>query len=394
MDDAVKLVADISASMETMKKDHAAVVAALKEANAASSTEAKAAITKADELAQKISGLSTSIIEMEQKLADGVQAGKTAPETLGRMVIKSEGFKQFASGQTNKLRVQANTVTGQDGGSPPSNSSVLVQPQRLNGIVGGAFRTLRIRDVIPTGSTTSNAVEYTRELSFTNAAAETAEGASKPEATLTFELVNAPVRTIAHFIKVSKQVLEDSAALESYIDNRLRYGVELRYDAQIITGNGTGQNISGLTKSGNYTAFSPTTGESALDSINRAIYAAYAADYPPTAIILNPADWGAIERTKNGSTDQRYTVGNPTGVLGPVLWGLPVIVTNNMTSGKLLVGAFDISHQIFDRSGTVVEMFEQDDVNVQKNLLTVRAEARGCLATYRPASVFYGSTTA
>jgi HK97 family phage major capsid protein len=128
-----------------------------------------------------------------------------------------------------------------------------------------------------------------------------------------------------------------------------------------------------------------------LDSINRAIYAAYAADYAPNAIILNPADWGAIERAKVGTSDARYVVGNPTGVMGATLWGLPVVVTNNLASGKLIVGAMDIAFQVWDRQGVTVEMSEYDSDNFQKNLLTLRAEARMALAAYRPASVFYGN---
>jgi HK97 family phage major capsid protein len=365
----------------------------LQEAGKETGEKAKAAISKADELAQKIAGVSASIVEMEQKLADNVKKGTAAPSSLGQMVIKSDAFKQFAAGNTNKFRIEANTITGQDSASPPANSDVLVPSQRLAGIIPGAFRSLRVQDVLPVGTTSSNIVEYTRELAFTNNAAETAEGATKPESVLTFELVSAPVRTIAHFLKVSKQVLDDAVALQSYIDTRLRYGVELRYDAQLLNGNGTGQNISGITDSGNFTAFTPATGDNALDSINRAIELVALADYQATAIMLNPADWHAIERLKVGTSDDRYIIGNPAGMMGAMLWGLPVVVSNNMTSGKLLVGAFDISHQVWNRSSTVVEMFEQDDTNVQKNLLTVRAEKRGTLATYRPASVYYGNLT-
>ena len=38
-------------------------------------------------------------------------------------------------------------------------------------------------------------------------------------------------------------------------------------------------------------------------------------------------------------------------------------------------------------------MSEADDTNFQKNLVTVRAEARLALAIYRPASIQYGSLT-
>jgi HK97 family phage major capsid protein len=233
-------------------------------------------------------------------------------------------------------------------------------------------------------------VEYTRELAFTNAAAETAEGETKPEATLTFELASAPVKTIAHWLKLSKQVMDDAPALASYVDTRLRYGVDLRIDQQLLNGNGSGQNIGGLAKAGNHTAFTPASGDNAIDSINRAIYLVAAADYNATAIILNPADWGAIERTK--TQDDAYVFGAPQR-LAPTLWGLPVVATNTMTAGKFMVGAFDMAAQVWNRQGTVVEMSEADDTNFQKNLVTVRAEARLALAIYRPVSIQYGSLT-
>jgi len=357
----------------------------------ANGAESKAAIESAEKAVAEIKSLADRVLEIEQKTAEAVIKGHEAPETLGQMFVKTDAFKQFAQGLTTKARVEMkNTITGQ-AGSPAANSSVIVPQQRLPGIVPGAFRTLRVRDILPSGVTSSNLVEYTRELAFTNNAAEAAEGATKAESALTFELASAPVKTIAHWLKLSKQVMDDAPALSSYVDTRLRYGVEYRIDAQLLNGNGTGQNISGITDSGNYTAFTPSTGDNAIDSINRAIYSVIGADYAPTAIILNPADWGAIERTK--STYGEYVFGAPQMAIGPMLWGLPVVVTNAMTATKFAVGAFDIAYQVWNRQNVVVEMSESDDTNFQKNLVTVRAEARLALAVYRPASVYYGDLT-
>lgn len=360
----------------------------------------KAAVQEANAAAIKVQAMADRIVDLEQKLVKGIASGRQAPQTLGALVVESAEYKAFASGQTGKCRITmkqgfdvfANTITGQSG-SPADNNDTLTQTQRVPGVIPGAFRRLKIRDIIPQGQTNSNMIEVTRELAFTNAAAETAEGAAKPEATLTFELYNAPVVTIAHWLKVSTQVRDDAPALMSYINTRLRYGVELREEQQLIAGSGSGQNMIGMTVSPNYTAFTPTTGDNALDSINKAKYIIDNADYMASAVILNPLDWGAIERTKVGTSDDRYVVGDPRSALGPFLWGIPVVVTPSMTQGKLLIAAFDIAFQLWNRQETVVEMFEQDDTNVQKNLITIRAEKRCALAGYRPASVRYGSLT-
>lgn len=374
--------------------------AMVKEQDTGTKEGLKEAVAKAEKIAKEVEDISVRLVEAEQKLVEGIHSGKEPPKSLGQLVAESDEYKAFAARKTKNLSisfdkdmfVQANTITGQ-AGSPASNSNILVPADRMPGVIPGAFRRLRVRDIIPSGVTTSNACEATRELVFTNNSAETAEGASKPESVLTFELYSTPVVTIAHWLKVSKQVREDAPALISYIDTRLRYGVDLREDQQLIAGDGTGQNLTGMTISPNITAFTPATGDNALDSLNKAKYIIDNADYMATAIVMNPLDWGAIERTKVGSADDRYVVGDPRSALGPFLWGLPVVVTPSMTQGKLLVAAFDIAFMYWLRSETTVEMFEQDDTNAQKNLITIRAEKRAALAGQRPASVRYGDLT-
>lgn len=389
--DPVKLVQQIQLGFEAFKAQQAETAARVEDFIKAQATgakdEAAKALKAAEDSAKLVMQLSDRLVEAEQKLVDGFKAGATAPETLGALLIRSDAFKQFQSGATNKFRIEANTIIGQEG-SPAENSDTLVTTHRIPGIIPGTFRALRISDVLLQGNTTSNLVEYTRELTFTNDAAETGEGVLKPESDITFELASAPVRTIAHWIKLSRQVVDDAPMLANYVDTRLRYGVELRRDNQLLNGNGTGQNIGGMTKSGNFTAFAPTSGDTPLDTLNRAKYDIIAADYAATAVVMNPADWGAIERLKTSYGE--YIIGNPFGNIGPVLWGLPVVVSNNMTAGKFLMAAFDIAYQVWNRQSTTVEMTESNDTDFVKNLITVRAEQRLALAVYRPASSLYG----
>lgn len=349
--------------------------------------DAKEAAKIANEMAKDVKGHATRLFDLEQKLADSVVNQKESSQTLGEMLIKSASYKAFAEGSAAKARMEfKNTIIGQDAGGNSSN--ILVPQQRLPGIIPGSFRELRIRDAVPSGATGSNAIEYTKELSYTTAAAETAEGVLKPESDLIFELVQTPVRTIAHWIKLSKQVLDDAAQLASYVDGRLRYGVELRVDKQLLLGNGVGQNLSGMMNPGNFVSFTPTPGDTQLDNLNRAIYEIWEGDYAPTAMILSPSDWGAIERIKGD--DEHYVIGNPQGTITRVLWGLPVVVSNAMPAGSFLMGAMPIAYQVWDRQSVVVELSEQDEDNFKTNLVTVRAEARLALAVYRPESTRSG----
>jgi len=375
-----------------------AIKAMVREQEKGTKESLAAAVVKADSAAKEVQSCADRIVALEQKLTASIISGKEAPKSFGQILVEDPSYKAFASGNTNKCRISLkngftarnNTITGQSG-SPAANSDTLVPADRRPGIVPGAFRALRVKDLISTGNTISNAVEFTRELLFTNNAAETAEGATKPESVLTFESYSAPVVTIAHWLKISRQILNDAPALVAYIENRLRYGVDLREETQIVAGNGVGQNLIGMTVSPNFTAFTPTSGDTALDSLSRAIRASDAADYPVNGIIMNPATWGSIERLKDDN--KNYLVGSPFGAIVPAAWGKPIALTPSMTASKLLVGAFDIAFMYLTREETVVEMFEQDDTNVQQNLITIRAEKRGCLGGLRPASVRYGNLT-
>ena len=396
--EAKELAAGFEAFKTAQAQANDAVKLMAKEIEKGSKEGIAAAMAKAEAAAVQVQALADRMVEAEQKLVKNIMAGKESVQSIGQVYVASNEFKAFASGNASRARLdikggfrpQANTITGQSG-SPASNSDTLVAADRLPGIVGGAFRALRVRDVLPSGQTTSNMIEFTRELVFTNNAAEVAENATKAESVLTFELATAPVVTIAHWIKVSKQVLSDAPALAAYIDNRLRYGVELRIDNQLVNGNGTGQNMKGLAHADNQTAYSPVSGDTAVDSVNRAKQTLAVADYAATAVMMNPATWGAIERLKDGQ--ERYVVGNPFGAIVPILWGLPVVVSNAVTADKLLIGAFNIAAMVFERESVAVEMSNSNDTDFVKNLITVRAEERLALAGLRPASILYGDLT-
>ena len=128
-----------------------------------------------------------------------------------------------------------------------SSTPGILVPERMPGIVKPGVRRLRVRDLMPRFPTSNNAVEFVKENAFTNAASPTAETISKPESALTFAIDSATVKTIATWIPAAKQVLDDFAALQSYINQRLLEGLMDIEDYELVGGDGTGQHISGLT---------------------------------------------------------------------------------------------------------------------------------------------------
>lgn len=344
---------------------------------------------KADELVKgELHALSekfeSTITEISQKIDSARK--EAAPElTAGAEFVKSEQFKQLLAGQTQRARFEVkNTVT---------SGSTTVFPQQNPAIIRGNFAPLTIRELFRSIPVTSNMVNSLRELSWTNDAAEVSQGAAKPESDLTFEQYNVPITTVAHWIKISNQLLADAPAVMAYIDTRARDGLAQRIDAQLLNGNGTSPNLSGLTDSGNFTAYTATIGDLLVDAINRAKYALWATGNMPDTVIVNPADFGAMERTREGNGTGQYLYGTPGTMAGNNPFGLRIVLSNNMTAGKFLVAAIDSSAVLYNRQGATVEMgFVNDDF--QRNLLTIRVEERLGLGVERPSAILYGNITA
>lgn len=382
-------IKDVTAGVEDFKKKQADANAELKALAEAGEKVSAEALKKADEAAEQVAASAAALAEIEQQVAAYVAKNGSAPadQSLGGLIVNSDDYKAFiggmmddrpANGQTFRTQVQANTITGQDGGSPAENSDVLVPADRRAGIVPGAFRKLRVLDMLTTIPTQSNAVEFTKENAWTNNAAETNEGEVKSESDLTFTQDNANVRTIAHTIKLSVQILSDAPALRAYVNRRMVHGVNQRLDTQLVAGDGTSPNLDGMLNTGNFTAFAPTASETAIDGLNRAKEALELADYAATGILMNPADWYAIERLK--TADLTYLVGDPFGQIIPRLWGLPIVTSKAITAGSFLMADFEIAYEHYSRSGIAVEFGYVND-DFARNLITMRAERRDALAT-------------
>lgn len=348
--------------------------------NGAATEEAKAAVKTLTERFED------AIKDIGQKLE--VQEKTSALElSAGKEFIKSDLFKQMAAGNSKNARMEVkNTVLGNVG----DNTSF---PMQRPGVIAGDFAPLTLRQVIPTINITANSVNSLREASWTNDAAEVSHGGAKPESDITFEGYDVTIRTVAHWIKVSNQLLADAPAIASYIDVRLRDGLAQRVDRQLLLGNGTNPNISGLTDTGNFTAYTASSGDNLVDAINRAKYTMWATGNTPDTVVVNPADWGEMERTREGVGSGAYLYGAPGTAAGGMPFGVRVVMSNNMPAGSFLIGALASSATIYQRQGAVIEA-GYVNADFTNNLVTLRAEERLALAVDRPSGIYYGDFSA
>ena len=344
---------------------------------------------------EKLPQVDLRLLAMEQKLtAPRGGDGSGDLQSIGDKIIESEAFKNFQAGghrSTGKIKIGSvktalvNSVLG---------SPTLVQADR-RGIVDPIQRRLTVRDVLPSANTQSNAVEFPRETSFTNNAAPqysagAYEGVTKAESAAAFELVTVPVTTLAHWIPVSRQLLDDSAALGGYINSRLMYGLKLKEEDEFLNGSGLQGHLSGLVT--NATAFSTSayaSTDSYLDTIRHAQTQLAAADLVADVVILNPTDWDTILATKESSTNA-YIFASPQFQARPLLWGLRVVITNSMTAGTFLVLDSNRAAMIFDRSDATVEISREHSDYFVKNMAAVLCEERLALAVLHSGAIIYG----
>lgn len=347
--------------------------------------------TAIDTLGVEQRTLADRLLLLEQQAKAAPEEVTPVDETAGAQFTKGDSYSNFVKADGRiKVRMEVkNTVT---------NAIANTFSERRPGIVEGAFRVFTIEDLLTSIPTSSNAIDWIRENVFVNNAAETAEGASKPQSSITFTPGTMPVSTIAHWIKITRQLAMDNAALAAYINRRMVYGVNLKVENQIVGGNGTAPNMSGLTNTGNFTphgytaalltaaGLSPTN---RFDLIGKMIGDCAAADYPAEVIMLNTIDWWSMRLTKD--SQGRYLLGDPGSTVVPTLFGVPVVASNAMVAGNVWVGSLQQAATLHIREGMAVDLSDSDGDNFTTNLITIRAERRAALTVEKPAAARYGA---
>jgi HK97 family phage major capsid protein len=303
-----------------------------------------------------------------------------------RRFIRESGHRRSGSWISPTVELQATTLDTTSGSGGP-----LVLPQVLPGIQPLFFRRLTIGDLLPQGTTDSNALIFLQEKTFTNAAAAVAEGAAKPESTLVFQQATSPVQKLAHWLPVTEEMLEDYSAIRAYIDARLRLGLDLTEEDELLNGSGIAPHLTGLMTVAGMTATQATGGDSNADAIMKEITKITTTAFiQPDGIVMNPANWQSVQLAKNAN-GQYFGAGPWAPPQPPTLWGLPVAVTPAIVAATALVGAFRMCAQEFTKGAVRVEVSNSHSDFFVKNLIAIRAEERLALCIYRPAG--FGKVT-
>jgi HK97 family phage major capsid protein len=329
---------------------------------------------------RKVQGLIEERKQISKPMQHPGGAGGTrdvpAQKSLGELFIEHGGHKkQGAIGPDIEiadfdLKVLLETSTGF---APETTRTAYIEMFR--------HRPLQIIELMPTAQTSQMAIVYMEETTSTNAAAETAEGGTKPEAELAFTEKTSPVRKIPVWLPVTDEQLEDVPFLQNFIDSRLRFFLEQRLDGQILVGNGVAPNLRGIINT-----VGIQTQAKGADPTPDAIYKAMVkvrvtGRALPNAVAMHSNDWTDIRLLK--TTDGVYIWGPPMDPGPERIWGIPVALNEALTENTALVGDFNYAQLVYRRGISTQVTNSHADFFI-KNLQAIRAEMRVAVVVYRP----------
>jgi len=422
-EDLRKKLAQVEDDLRSLREEKAAKVRLREEAkeryasipddqdDTAAFEEAKAAVAAVGEIEERIQALSAKQVDLLKMLGDNEaaqrherelprkkkQEGSWGSAVLGDTQIQEQ--LEFISGTKSRFGslelgevIDRDTLAGILAANEDAGVTSTMREGRWRGVLPQLVRSLSLLDLIPTGTADGNVIPYTMEIGQLTGGGPVAEGAAKPQVDIEFVDADAPVRTIAAYMKLRKQVLSDYPALRTIMDTRLRYLVQRRLEEQILSGDGTGANLTGILKTSGigqvaYNANVPLN-ELVLSGITNVFLNEGSAD----GIVLHPIDWQSVltEKAANssgtaGSFD--YYGGGPYAGTPASLWGVPVVPSQALSQGQGIVADFSLGVTLLIREGVNVLLSDSDQDDFVKNRVTMLAEMRAALPVWRPSVI-------
>lgn len=324
---------------------------------------------------------------------------KAVRTSLGEQVTESKAFKDWlqsiktSDGRIpEKAKIQSPPIELKTllTGTSSTSAGALVVNERTNIVdAGTSYRPLTLMQLITTGTTGSDTVEFVQQGTHTNNAAPTAEATAtgdgtggKPESAMALAVVTSVVKTVAHWIPATRRALADAGQLRTLIDTFLRYGLMEEMEDQILNGSGSGENFTGI-----YNTTGTTTQAYDTDLLTTTRKARTLVGTTgrgtPTAYLMHPTDWQTFDLLQDN--EARYFFGGPSAIGAPRLWGLPVVESEANTAGYALVADWRLAVLWMREQAQILVSDSHSDFFV-RNLIAILAEERAAFGVLRPAA--------
>jgi len=328
-------------------------------------------------------------------LNGGAQSKGFEAELGEKLAAKAADLKNFKTEKKGMAPIEMESkAVGNMTSAGNLTGAYFVPPTTVPGVILKPYEEVHLRDILPVGQTTSNVVRYIRDNGGEGGPAMVAEGGTKPQIDRDLQVYDANVRKIATYFRVPEEMIDDIPYLQSFLSQIGLQEVMKVEDAQILYGDGTGQNLSGLFT--NATAFaagtSVVTAPNNFDVLLAARKQGRVALYNTNVALVSPIDYYDMIEKKDTTNNYIFLGGgNGIDVAGTLNFrGLRVVEHTAIAAGDFLV-MDPMAAAIFDRMGTTVRFYDQDQDNAIKNLITIVIEKRLALPIYRPGALIKGT---
>jgi HK97 family phage major capsid protein len=299
---------------------------------------------------------------------------------LGQVASREELMRRMRSGVVDPSMQAADSAGGVVDFAEPTDPA----RSRWYGIVPQIRRRLAILAAIPTATMDTGSFTYTQESGAFDGPVETAELAMKPPGTANFADAECVAVTIPAWLKIARQQLADLPMLQATLTGRLMHSVQRRIENQIVAGDGTGQNLTGILHTSGIGSIAFSTSEALSDLTLDAITTVLVSDAVPDLAIFNPLDVAAMLKAKASTSGVRLDSPGAFAATSNTIWDLPRVTSTAMPVGTALVGDFALGCTLFVREGVMVRLSDSDQDDFVKNRSTLLAEARVGLAIWQP----------
>lgn len=368
---------EVNGAIESAKADNASALESVKaelEATKASISVVKDEIEKLEAKQNRSKMNQVEVKGFNATLADAIEQNTDSLAKLGRGEQKRSSF--ILDTKAVGTMTEAVNLTGD------------ITRQYANQVYALPSRKVHLRSLLPIGTINQGLFTFPYESGGEGDPAAQTQGSAKAQVDFDITMKDAPAQYIAGYVRISRQMLDDIPAMTSFLQSRLLEKYLVAEDAQLLNGNGTAPNLTGLTINATAAAGAATVD---VEQLVQAIAQLESTNYSATGILVNPLDWAAIMNTKN--TNAAYSLPASTVVTtdGSVsIAGIPLYKSTAIAVDKFLVGDWSMGAQIMQNQGISVQFSEMDGDNFTKNLITVRVEARIAFPIYYNGAFVYG----
>ncbi|UOR05860.1 phage major capsid protein [Hymenobacter aerilatus] len=350
--------------------------------------EAKSAAEKAEAKAIALQGQLDALEAKMNRQGKGEAGEPVKDAVMALFEAKADALRNRTTGEKVEIQLDKKAAV-----TMLSGAAVALRTESPNMLPYVPTPT-NVEDVLAKGTIAGDLLTYVQESGFEGAPAMTGEGALKPKVSITLETKREAVKKIAAHFKVSEETTRDYVQFVDYLKSRVVAELKDVKQAQLIYGDGLNVNLQGIYPVATEFAYSgsPIEHVSNIDALRKAIAQVRKAKYNATAILMHPDDVADLELIK----DENGNYVLPTILTGnmPNIGKIQIMDIDVMTPGTFLVGAFDKGAQYFTREGLTIRVYDQNEDDAIKNMVTVVVEERGVQAVYRPEAFVKGTFAA